>query len=195
MIFNSIPFIVFFVSFFVLYWFVFNRQLKRQNILLLAGSYLFYAWADWQLLSFLIGVSISNFFLGIYIEKTNHALKRKVLLYIGLIQGVGGLAFCKYYNFFITSFNDAFHSLGINLNLQTLKILVPLGISFFTFRTISYILDIDKGKIHATKSWIVFFNYVSFFPSVLSGPIDKAKNFVPQLEQKRTFNYSQAVGG
>ena len=117
------------------------------------------------------------------------------LMYIGLLQGIGGLAFFKYFNFFITSFNDVFHSLNVNLNLQTLNILIPLGISFFTFRTISYVLDVYNENIKATKDWVVFFNYVSFFPSILSGPIDKAILLVPQLEKKRVFDYNQATNG
>ncbi len=193
MIFNSLFFLVFFIAFFLLYWFVFDKSVKHQNIILLLGNYTFYAWADWRFLFLLIGVSALNYVLGVYIEKeTKH---KQLLLYIGLLQGIGCLAFFKYYNFFIASFNDAIHSLNVNVNLQTLNIIIPLGISFFTFRTISYILDVDKGKIEATKDWVVFFNYVSFFPSVLSGPIDKAKLFVPQLEKKRDFDSSQAVDG
>lgn len=193
MVFNSFTFLVFFVLFFILYWGIFNRNFKQQNLLLLLGSYLFYAWSDWRFLFFLIGISLLNFFLGIYIEKNTKY--KQFLLYIGLIQGIGGLAFFKYYNFFITSFKDFFHSLNININLHTLTIIVPLGISFFTFRTLSYLIDINKGKITATKDWIVFFNYVSFFPTILSGPIDKSKSFVPQLEKKREFTYSEARNG
>ncbi|MFN2440166.1 MAG: MBOAT family protein [Chitinophagaceae bacterium] len=118
-----------------------------------------------------------------------------MLLYIGLIQGIGTLAFFKYFNFFITSFNDAIQSLNINLNLQTLNIIVPLGISFFTFKTISYLLDIDKRKIKPATDWVVFFDYVSFFPCLLSGPIDKAKALIPQLEKRRVFVYDQAIDG
>lgn len=118
-----------------------------------------------------------------------------MLLYIGLIQGIGGLAFFKYFNFFITSFNDAFQSLGVDFNLHTLNIIIPLGISFFTFKTISYLLDIDKGKINPTTDIVVFFAYVSFFPTILSGPIDKARSFVPQLERKRVFDYYQFTDG
>ncbi len=195
MIFNSFTFLLFFVVIFVLYWFVFSKNIKLQNILLLVGSYFFYAWADWRLLLYLTGVTILNYFLGIYIEKESNQIKKKLFLNIGLLQGIGGLFYFKYFKFFITSFNDAFAALNINFNLQTLNILIPLGISFFTFRTISYILDIDKGKIRATKDWVVFFNYVSFFPSLLSGPIDKAKLLVPQLEKKREFEYDQAVDG
>ena len=193
MLFNSFAFLIFFIPFFVLYWFVFNKNLKSQNGILLLGSYVFYSWADWRFSIFLLGVSALNYLLGIYIEKGTKY--KRLLLYIGLLQGIGGLAFFKYYNFFIESFNDVFHLLGLNFNLSTLNIIIPLGISFFTFRTISYIIDVDKGKIEATKDWIVFFNYVSFFPSILSGPIDKAKTFVPQLEKKRTFDYAEATDG
>lgn len=190
MVFNSVPFVLFFAGFFGLYWLVFNKNHKAQNILLLAGSYFFYAWADIRLLLFLVGVSALNYFLGIKIENNTNEKSKRVFLYIGLLQGIGSLLFFKYYNFFVSSFNDAF-----GWNIHTLKLLVPLGISFFTFRTISYLLDIDKGKIEASKDWIVFFNYVAFFPSILSGPIDKAKTFIPQLETKRKFDYSNAVDG
>jgi alginate O-acetyltransferase complex protein AlgI len=195
MLFNSIDFAIFFPILFVLYWLVANKDLRYQNALLLLASYFFYAWADWRFLFFLIASSALNFILGIYIEKTASEKKRRWLVYIGLLQGVGGLAFFKYYNFFITSFNQVFAVLHLGGNLQTLNILVPLGISFFTFRTISYILDVDKGKIEATKDWVIFFNYVAFFPSLLSGPIDKAKTFIPQLEKIRVFDYNLAKDG
>ena len=190
MLFNSIPFVLFFLVFFGLHWFVTNKNLKLQNILILVGSYFFYAWSDWRLLSFLIGVSALNYFLGIQIERTTNEKKKWLFLYIGLLQGIGGLLFFKYYNFFITSFNEAFF-----VSLHTLKIVVPLGISFFTFRTISYLIDIYKGKTKATTDWVVFFNYIAFFPSLLSGPIDKANKLIPQLEKERTFSYDTAVDG
>lgn len=195
MIFNSITFCIFFTIFFLLYWFVFNKSFKLQNLLVLAGSYIFYGWTDWRFLSFLIAVSAINFYLGIFIEKTTNPKYKRLLVNIGMVQGVGGLAFFKYYNFFVSSFDQAFRSLNVNINLQILNIITPLGISFFTFKTLSYLLDIDKGKIQATKDWVVFFNYVSFFPTILSGPIDKAKPFIPQLEKKRVFDYTQALDG
>ncbi len=195
MIFNSIPFVAFFFVFFFLYWIVLNKNVKVQNLWLLLGGYFFYGWADWRLVSFLIVVSALNFFLGIKIENASNEKSKRFFLYIGLIQGIGGLLFFKYYNFFINAFNDAFSSVGITLGLHTLQLIIPLGISFFTFRTISYLLDIDKGKAIACKDWIVFFNYIAFFPSILSGPIDKAKTFIPQLETKRTFDYANATDG
>lgn len=195
MLFNSYPFILFFAIVFGLYWFIFNKNVKTQNLTVLAASYFFYAWADCRFLFLLLGITLLNYFLGIYIEKATRPKTSKILLYIGLIQGIGGLAFFKYYNFFVTSIVDAFALMSIPVSLKTLEIIVPLGISFFTFRTLSYLLDVEKGKMKAITDWIAFFTYVSFFPSLLSGPIDKARTFIPQLEKLRVFDYNQASDG
>lgn len=195
MIFTSITFLVFFTVFFLLYWFVFDKNLKLQNLLILLSSYFFYAWWNWRFLSILIGASFLNFILGIYIGKAKIPKYKKILLLIGLIQGIGMLVLFKYYNFFISSFAEAFSRLHINAGLQTLYLIIPLGLSYYTFKTISYLLDVDKGKIKATKNWIVFFAYVSFFPCLLAGPIDKARTFIPQLEKKRKFDYDTTADG
>lgn len=195
MLFNSVSFLVFFTVFYLFYWFVFNKNLKAQNLFILLASYVFYAWADWKFLYYLVGISALNYFLGIYIDKARDMRQRKLLVYIGLFQAIGGLAYFKYFNFFIKSFNDAFHSLGLNFGMSTLHILIPLGISFFTFRTISYILDVNKGKIKPVTDPIAFFTYVAFFPSVVSGPIDRANNFIPQLQRRRTLDYNLTVDG
>lgn len=195
MIFNSVAFFLFFIVFFILYWFIFCKNIKYQNTLVLIGSYFFYAWWDWRFLFLLIFSSLINYLIGIYIEETENEKKRKVLFYLGLIQGLGGLLFFKYYNFFVESLVNSFSSIGVNLNLKTLQLILPLGISFYTFRTISYLIDVYHNKIQAVKDGIVFFTYVAFFPSLLSGPIDKARDFVPQLESKRKFKYTQAVDG
>ena len=195
MIFNSLEFLIFFILLYPLYWFGTKNNLKLQNLLLLLGSYVFYAWSDWRLLSYLIASSIISFYAGIYIEKTTNPSQKQWFLTIGLVQGLGGLIFFKYFNFFITSFKDAFHQIGINLNISTLNLLVPIGISFFTFKTISYLLDVNKGKMTACKDWISFFTYVGFFPTILSGPIDRAKSFIPQLEKPRTFSYEKSING
>lgn len=190
----SIP-LLFFIVFFLLYWFAFDRNLKLQNLLVLTGSYLFYGLIDWRFLFFLIAVSALNFYLGIYIEKTASPKYKRLLLCIGLFQGVGVLVYFKYFNFFIASFNAVFQSLNVNINMHSFNIIAPLGISFFTFRAVSYLSDIDKGKIKPATDAVVFFNYLSFFPSILSGPIDKAKTFIPQLERKRLFDGMQASDG
>ncbi len=192
MVFNSLTFGIFFTIFFLLYWFVFSRNLKQQNILLLVASYFFYGWIKWQFLFFLIAVSAINFLLGIYIHKTKNPGRKELLLLLGLIQGIGGLALLKYSNFLITSVNETFSFFKLEQHFDPLNILIPVGISFFTFRTISYLLDIDRGKITPCNDWVIFFAYVAFFPSLLSGPIDKAKMFIPQLEKERVFDYNSA---
>ena len=187
MAFNSILFLLFFLVFYFFYWLVFNHNLKRQNILLLIASYIFYAWTDWRIMSYLIVTSLLNYVLGIQIEKSTKESSKKIFFTIGIIEGIAGLWFFKYLNFFINSFKEAFNSIGLTVNLHTFNIIIPLGISFYTFKTISYLIDIKNEKIIATKDWIVFFNYISFFPTIISGPIDKSRNFIPQLEKKRVF--------
>jgi alginate O-acetyltransferase complex protein AlgI len=193
--FYSVAFLLFFLLFFVCYWFLFHKKTKVQNVLILVASYVFYSWTDWRFAFYLAGASILNYYLGLRIANSKAQTQKRLFALIGLVQGIGGLAFFKYYNFFISSFNDVFETLNLNINLQTLNILVPLGISYFTFKTISYILDVKNEKVHATTDWVVFFNYVAFFPTILSGPIDKSKSFIPQLEKRRIFNPGQASDG
>jgi len=189
MLFNSSPFLVFFLFFFLVYWLVFKNLLRLQNLFLLLGSYLFYAWFDWRFLFLLIGSSLLNYFLGIWIAKSEKPRQKKIFLFIGLFLGIGTLLLFKYFNFFISSLQPVF------TNLHTLNLILPIGISFYTFRTLSYLLDVDKKKIEPVTDWIVFFNYVSFFPSVISGPIDRATLLVPQLRMKRVFRYPEATDG
>ena len=193
MLFNSFAFLLFLTVVFVIYWFVVSRSLRLQNLFLLLASYTFYAFADWRFLMLLIATSAINFFLGIAIERSTKY--RKLWLYTGIIQGIGMLLFFKYYNFFISSFNDLFLLFSVRLDVRLLNIVVPIGISFFTFRTLSYVKDIYKRKITATTDLVNFFVYVSFFPCLLAGPIDKAKTFIPQLETPRIFDYHLAADG
>ncbi len=195
MIFNSLEFLLFFCIFFFTYWLVLKNQLQLQNIFLLFGSYAFYAWWDWRFLSIIIGSSALNYCLGIYIHKANSMKAKKWLVGLAVVQGIGLLILFKYVNFFITSFSDALALVGVHLNAHTLKLIMPLGISFYTFRTLSYILDVYKNKIQPCKNWLTFFNFVAFFPSLISGPIDRASSLLPQLETKRTFDYSQMSDG
>lgn len=195
MIFNSIEFIIFFVLFFILYWFLFKNKLKSQNLFLLAGSYLFYAYWNWRFLSLIILSSLVGFYMGKLINNSPDPKKKKLFLSVGLIQGVGTLFFLKYYNFFISSLIDMFSQFGIELHLHSLRIILPIGISFYTFKIISYLIDIYKEKIEATDSWITFFCYVSFFPCLTAGPIDRARTFIPQLQRNRVFAYNKASDG
>jgi alginate O-acetyltransferase complex protein AlgI len=196
MLFNSLEFILFFLTFFILYWFVFKQNVKLQNVLILTASYVFMAWWDVRFLIVLISSSIINYVLGIYIAKAEDNEKRqRLLLWLGLIHGLGSLLFFKYCNFFIQSLTGAFDAAGMHLNIHTLNIILPLGISFYTFRAMSYLMDVESGKTKPVKDWIVFFSYMSFFPSSLSGPIDKARDFIPQLEKERVFESDKAADG
>lgn len=194
MLFTSIPFLVFFILLFAVYWAV-AKNMRLQNLLLLAGSYVFYAWADWRLLFLLIGISAAVFFLAIAMEKDGEGRRKRLLFGLGLVLTIGSLAYFKYFNFFVDSFNHLLGSLGIHSALHTLRIVVPLGISFFTFRILTYLFDVHNGKMRPTHDLVIFFNYVAFFPSLLAGPIDRAKMFIPQLEKKRTFTYAEGVSG
>lgn len=188
MLFNSLEFLGFFSLFFFLYWLLFKNSLSAQNLLLLVGSYVFYAFWDWRFLSLIIGSSILNYFLGIEIQKRKNHKAKRWLVGLSVLQGIGLLVLYKYADFFIVSFVDLSKNLGLNTNLHTLNLILPLGISFYTFRTLSYILDIYKNKIQATTNWMAFFSYVAFFPSLISGPIDRASALIPQIEKKRIFD-------
>jgi D-alanyl-lipoteichoic acid acyltransferase DltB (MBOAT superfamily) len=193
--FNSLPFILFFASFFFLYWRVFSRNLTARNLFILAGSYFFYAWWDWRFLFLLIANTALNYFLGLRLGKTKKESHRAFLLALGLIGGLGSLFFFKYYNFFASSLNDAAASFGLRPDMRVIQVILPLGISFYTFRTISYLLDIKRNKIEPVSDWLAFFCYVAFFPCLTAGPIDRAGTLVPQLQTKKPFDYDQAVDG
>ena len=195
MLFNSLFFIVFFSVFFMLYWKVFNKTVKTQNMLLLFASYYFYLESGYIFLILLILSSTLNYFIAIAIEKTNKNQLRNGLFIIGLLQGIGLLLIFKYNNVLSNIFNLFYEGISGNELNFTLKLLVPLGISFYTFRTLGYLIDVYQEKRDACKDWLIFFNYVSFFPSILAGPIDNSNRFIPQLEKKRVFNYTIAVEG
>jgi D-alanyl-lipoteichoic acid acyltransferase DltB (MBOAT superfamily) len=181
--------------FFLLYWYLFSGSLKFQNLLIIAGSYVFYAWWDWRFLILLIGSSIITYFLGIGIGKTGNKKRRTLLVWIGLLQGLGCLVFFKYFNFLVGSMTGLFAFFNIKVDVHALNIILPLGISFYTFRIISYLLDIKNGRIQPTTNLVTFCSYVAFFPSLIAGPIDRPKTLIPQLEKERVFDYSQAADG
>ena len=195
MIFNSISFLVFFAVVFSLYHFVLKEKTKWQNSLLLIASYVFYAWANWKILPLLGATTAVFYFLGIAISEAKTEKHGQLYTTLGILFGVGVLLYFKYANFFISSFKDLFEGLGLQTNLHTFKILVPVGISFYTFRLLSYIIDINQGKFEPTRDIVSFATYVAFFPCILAGPIDRPATLIPQLQSKRTFDYSLAVDG
>jgi len=195
MLFNSIDFAIFLPILFILYWFVFKKNLKYQNALLLFASYIFYGWWDWRFLSLIIFSSFIDYFVGIQLSKSNEKTKRKLLLLTSIIVNLGFLGVFKYFNFFAENFAKAFTILGGNFEYSSLNIILPVGISFYTFQTLSYSIDVYRRKLEPTKDIIAFFAFVSFFPQLVAGPIERATNLLPQFYCYRKFEYNKAVDG
>lgn len=195
MLFNSIDFAVFLPIVFALYWFVAQRNLKQQNLLIVVASYLFYGWWDYRFLALIAFSTIVDFTVGGLLEKARNQRERKMLLWSSIAVNLGFLGFFKYYNFFVESFVDAFSLAGWDFQASTLRIVLPVGISFYTFQTLSYTVDVYKRKLEPTRDLIAFTAFVSFFPQLVAGPIERASNLLPQFYKERTFNYAKATDG
>ena len=195
MLFNSLDFAVFLPIIFILYWFIFNKNIKLQNLLIVCASYLFYGWWDWKFLSLIFFSTLIDYFIGRKLFTEEKTTNRKILLWSSIVINLGFLGFFKYYNFFIENFITAFTFFGCNINANSLNIILPVGISFYTFQTLSYSIDVYKKKLEPTKDFIAFAAFVSFFPQLVAGPIERATNLLPQFYKKRTFNYSNAIDG
>ena len=195
MLFNSIDFAFFLPIVFILYWFLTQKSLRVQNALILIASYFFYGWWDWRFLFLIFFSTIVDFNIGLLIHKNHNQKKRKLLLWFSLISNLGLLGVFKYYNFFIENFTSAFLLFGTELNIQSLSLILPVGISFYSFQTLSYTIDIYRNKLNPTKDFIAFSAFVSFFPQLVAGPIERASNLLPQFHKKRKFNYYDAADG
>ena len=194
MLFNSTEFAFFMLIVFCAYW-LFRSSCRIQNLLLLGASYLFYGWWDWRFLILLISVSLFNYLVAIKIETSLNDWRRKGFLIIGLMVNIGVLGFFKYFNFFIESFVDLVSLLGYDLKETTINVILPLGISFYTFLSLSFLLDIHKKKFTADKDIINVLLSLSFFPIILAGPIQRPSSLLPQISAQRIFNYNQTVDG
>lgn len=195
MLFNSLDFAIFLPIVFILYWFVTNRNLKLQNILIVLASYVFYGWWDWRFLSLILFSTIVDYSVGIKLSDEENSKKRKFLLLTSIVVNLGFLGFFKYYNFFLDNFVTAFSFLGQEISANSLNVILPVGISFYTFQTLSYSIDVYKRKLEPTKDFIAFAAFVSFFPQLVAGPIERATNLLPQFYFKRKFEYNKAVDG
>ncbi|MEZ5044590.1 MAG: MBOAT family O-acyltransferase [Saprospiraceae bacterium] len=195
MLFNSIEFAIFLPVIFCLYWFGTNHNIKLQNGLLLLASYFFYGWWDWRFLSLIVFSSFVDYYTGLHLSRTESPGKRKRLLWLSILTNLGFLGFFKYYNFFAESFVEAFSLFGQSFSLSSLNIILPVGISFYTFQTMSYTIDIYRKELEPSKDIIAFFAFVSFFPQLVAGPIERAANLLPQFEVKRVFSYDKASDG
>lgn len=195
MLFNSIDFGIFLPIVFILYWFVTNKNLKLQNLFIVIASYIFYGWWDWRFLSLIFFSSLMDYFIGLGLLKQENLTKRKVLLWTSLIGNLFFLGYFKYFNFFLDNFVSAFSFFGTEINANSLNIILPVGISFYTFQTMSYTIDVYKRKLEPTKDVVAFLAFVSFFPQLVAGPIERATNLLPQFYKKRSFEYVKAVDG
>lgn len=199
MLFNSIQFAIFLPIVFLLYWFIFDRfiskskwQLRLQNAFVVLASYVFYGWWDWRFLLLIAFTSFCSWGSGLLIGKAESKKKAKTWMWLNVVLNLGILALFKYYDFFVTEFARLFH---FSTDGLLLKVILPVGISFYTFQALSYSIDVYRGKIAPTKDIIAFFAFISFFPQLVAGPIERATNLLPQFLRKRVFDYGTAAGG
>lgn len=193
MSFQSLEFLLFFPVVFLLYWIFFSKSRKRQNVLIVAANLIFYGWWDWRFLLLLLITAFSTFGAGLAMGQTEDKNKRRLISVGAIALNIGILFFFKYYNFFVQAFTDAFTLMGMHLNTSTLKLLLPVGISFYTFSALSYSIDVYQRKVEPTHDVLAYLAYVAFFPSILSGPISRAQKQLPQYFKLRVFDYSKAV--
>ena len=195
MLFNSVEFVLFIPVVFCLYWFCTKGNIKAQNILILGASYFFYGYWDYRFLFLLFFSTLLDYYSGLKIHNTTEKSHRKAWLYISICINLGFLAFFKYYNFFIGSVSEALIRLGFEPNITVLQILLPVGISFYTFHGISYVVDVFNEKIKPSTNLINYSVFVSFFPLLVAGPIERATHLLPQIERARKFDYYKAADG
>ena len=195
MLFNSSSFAIFLPIVFTIYWFFTNKSLKIQNLLLLAASFYFYSCWDWRFVFLLLFSILLDYFSGIKMENSKNDNERKFWLWLSIGINLGFLGFFKYYNFFADNFAELLKGLGFQVNIWTLKIILPVGISFYTFHGLSYVLDIYFKRIKAERNFVDYAVFVSFFPLLVAGPIERATHLLPQIKVKREFSYEKAVNG
>src|SRR5215813_6155830 len=195
MLFNSFSFLIFLPIVFILYWFVFHKKFQYQNILLLFASFYFYACWDWRFMFLLLFSILLDYVSGIKIENSSGKHEAKIWLTLSIAINLGFLGFFKYYNFFIESFADLLNGFGLKINIWLLNIVLPVGISFYTFHGLSYVIDVYKKRISSERNFVDYAVFVSYFPLLVAGPIERATHLLPQIQRKRTFNYEQATDG
>lgn len=195
MLFNSISFAIFLPIVFILHWFIVKQNQKSQNLLLLFASYYFYSCWDWRFLFLLIFSTGLDYFTGLKMSGSKNRSMRRFWLWLSICINLGFLGVFKYYNFFAHSFAEAAAQLGWQINPSTIQVILPVGISFYTFHGLSYVLDIYNERIPVEKNFVDYAVFVSFFPLLVAGPIERATHLLPQIKHKRNFNYAKAADG
>lgn len=192
--FISVEFLLFLPVVFCAYWLL-RHRVRWQNLFVVAASYLFYGWTDWRYLGLIAGYTLWSFFSGIAIGASDNEKVRKGVLWATVAANLGVLGVYKYFDFFVYNFNRAFTAFGMPLDWVTLNLVLPVGISFYTFQALSYTIDVYRGKINPTKDVISFFAFLSFFPQLVAGPIERADTLLPQFRRERSFDYAKGVEG
>ncbi len=195
MLFNSLNFAIFLPIVFILYWFATNKSLKLQNALLLVSSYFFYACWDWRFMFLLMFSTLLDYFTGLKMQDAENRKKKRFWFWLSIIVNLGFLGAFKYYNFFVESFAEAASRIGWQISPLLIKVILPVGISFYTFHGLSYVIDIYNSKIKAERNFVDYAVFVSFFPLLVAGPIERATHLLPQIKKERTFDYVKAVDG
>ena len=195
MLFNSVTFAIFLPLVFGLYWLSANRRVGARNLLIVIASYVFYGWWDWRFLSLIVLSTLVDFAVGLLLGSATAKPKRRLLLGVSLATNIGLLGFFKYFGFFVQSWIDAWQVVGVHMQGSTLNIILPVGISFYTFQTLSYTIDVYRGRVEPTRNLLAFAAFVSFFPQLVAGPIERATHLLPQFFARSTFDYGQAADG
>lgn len=193
MLFNTIDYLVFFITFFVVYWFILSKKLHLQNLFILVASYVFYGWWDWRFLSLIFLTSLSSYISAKYIERKPQS--KKAILWWTLILNFGILIYFKYAGFFVESLTSLMHVFGIDMGYTMAHIVLPVGISFYTFQALSYVIDVYRGDLKASNNFIECAAFISFFPQLVAGPIERAPHLLKQIQQERHFDYEDAKLG
>jgi alginate O-acetyltransferase complex protein AlgI len=195
MLFNSLEFLYFLPIVFVLYWFVFNRSFRLQNAMLLVASYFFYAFWDYRFLFLLIFSTLLDYYTGLKMSETQNPGRRRFWFWLSVFINLGFLGVFKYYNFFASSLVEALSTVGLDADVWTLQVILPVGISFYTFHGLSYVIDIYNRRIQPERNFIDYAVFVCYFPLLVAGPIERATHLLPQVKKPRTFRFAQAIHG
>src|SRR5215467_6782068 len=192
MLFDTPIYVVFLTLVVIAYWCLNFRQ---QNRFLLVASYIFYGWWDWRFLCLMIASTVIDYFIAIKIEDAKEPRLRRSLLVLSLVINFSILGFFKYFNFFVDSFAGALSALGINVSVPVLRIILPPGISFYTFQEVAYIVDVYKGKVAASRSFVNYSLFISLFPHLIAGPIQRPSHLLPQVQKPRNWSSEKAFSG
>ena len=198
MLFNSFNFLFFLPIVFILYWHVFQRYLRWQNLFVVVASYVFYGWWDWRFLLLIVFTSLCSYGSGLLINRCYQRNEQKTAKWwagVNVVVNLLVLGVFKYFNFFADSFQMVMAGIGIAVDAPTLHIILPVGISFYTFQALSYTIDVYRRQLFVTRDIISFFAFISFFPQLVAGPIERATNLLPQFQNRRSFDYARAVDG